>query len=108
MQHLALKAAIVLLAFGLQKPGQRSNAKEHQECLEKRLTRGRNGEIKCLLGEGRMIQRRLSKSNKNDPSKSNKNDPLNKARIFAKLIMKARLVRPSEISARIIAEEFYR
>ena len=36
IQHLALKAAIVLLAVALQKPGQRSKAKEHQECLEKR------------------------------------------------------------------------
>ena len=69
MQHLALKAAIVLLAVALQKPGQRSKAKEHQECLEKRLTLWRNGEIESLLREGRMIQRRLSKSNKNDPTK---------------------------------------
>jgi len=45
MQHLALKAVIVLLAVALQKPGQRSKAKEHQECLEKRLTLWRNGEI---------------------------------------------------------------
>ena len=37
MQHLALKATIVLLAVELQKPHQKSKAKEHQECLEKRL-----------------------------------------------------------------------
>ena len=55
MQHLGLKAAIVLLAVALQKPGQRSKAKEHQECLEKRLTLWRNGEIESLLREGRMI-----------------------------------------------------
>ena len=79
MQHLALKAAIVLLAVALQKPGQRSKAKEHQECLEKRLILWRNGEIESLLREGRIIQRRLSKSNKNDPP--------NKARNFAKLVM---------------------
>ena len=48
---------------------------EHQECLEKRLTLWRDGEIESLSCEGRMIQRRLSKSNKNDPP--------NKARIFA-------------------------
>ena len=83
MQHLALKAAIVLLAVALQKPGQRSKAKEHQECLEKRLTLWRNGEIESLLREGRMIQRRLSKSNKNDPP--------NKARIFAKLVMEGQI-----------------
>ena len=82
MQHLALKAAIVL-ATALQKPGQRSKAEEHQECLEKRLTLWRNGEIESLLREGRMIQRRLLKSNKNDPP--------NKARIFAKLVMEGQI-----------------
>ena len=45
MQHLALKAAIVLLVTALQKPGQRSKAKGHQKFLEKRLTLWRNGEI---------------------------------------------------------------
>ena len=49
MQHLALKAAIVLLAVGLQKPSQKSKAKDHQECLEKRLKLWKNGEIECLL-----------------------------------------------------------
>ena len=80
MQHLALKAAIVLLATALQKPRQRSKAKKHQECLEKRW---RNGEIESLLREGRMIQRHLLKSNKNDPP--------NKARIFAKLVTEGQI-----------------
>ena len=80
MQHLALKAAIVLLATALQKPRQRSKAKKHQECLEKRW---RNGEIESLLREGRMIQRRLLKSKKNNPP--------NKARIFAKLVMEGQI-----------------
>ena len=83
MQHLALKAAIVLLAAALQKPGQRSKAKEHQECLEKRLTLWRNGGIESLSRERRMIQRRLSKSSKNNPP--------NKARIFAKLVMEGQM-----------------
>ena len=83
MQHLALNAAIVLLATALQKPGQRSKAKEHQKCLTKRLTLWRNGEIESLLREGRMIQRRLLKSNKNDPP--------NKARIFAKVVMEGHI-----------------
>ena len=83
LQHLALKVAIVLLAVALQKPGQRSKAKEHQECLKNRLTLWRNGEIGSLLREGRMIQRRLSKSHKNDPP--------NKAHIFAKLVMEGQI-----------------
>ena len=37
MQHISLKAAVVHLALGLQKPSQKSKAKEHQECLAKRL-----------------------------------------------------------------------
>ena len=83
MQHLALKAAIVLLAVGLQKPSQKSKTKEHQECLEKRLKLWRNGEIDCLLREGRMIQRRIQKSCKKDPP--------NKAKIFAKLVMEGQI-----------------
>ena len=83
MQHLAPGAAIVLLTDALQKPGQQSKAKEHQECLEKRLTLWRNSEIESLLREGRMIQRRLSKSNKNDLP--------NKALIFAKLVMEGQI-----------------
>ena len=84
MQHLALKATIVLLAVGLQKPSQKSKAKDHQECLEKRLKLWKNGEIECLLREGRMIQRRLQKSRRNS-------DPPNKARIFAKLVMEGQI-----------------
>jgi len=37
MRHISLKAAFVLLAVCLQKPSQKSKAKEHQECLAKRL-----------------------------------------------------------------------
>ena len=84
MQQLALKAAIVLLAVGLQKPSQKLKAKDHQECLEKRLKLWKNGEIECLLREGRMIQRRIQKSRRNS-------DPPNKARIFAKLVMEGQI-----------------
>ena len=84
MQHLALKATIVLSAVGLQKPSQKSKAKDHQECLEKRLKLWKNGEIECLLREGRMIQRRLQKSRRNS-------DLPNKARIFAKLVMEGQI-----------------
>ena len=58
LQHIALKAAIVLLAVGLQKPSQKSKAKDHQECLSKRLDEGNRGEMNPLLREGRAIQRR--------------------------------------------------
>ena len=61
-QHLALEAAIVLLAVGLQKPSQKSKAKEHQKCLEKLLKLWRNGKTDYPSREGRMIQRRIQKS----------------------------------------------
>ena len=59
MQPIALKAAMVLLTVGLQKPSQKSKAKDHQECLAKRLVLWKEGEIDILLREGRMIQKRL-------------------------------------------------
>ena len=83
MQHLGLNAAIVLLPVGLQKPGQKSKAKEHQECIEKRLKFWRNGKTDCLLRKGRMIQRRIQKSCRNYPP--------NKAKIFAKLVMEGQI-----------------
>ena len=48
MQPIALKAAIVLLAVGLQKPSQKSKAKDHQEFLAKRLVLWNEGEIDKL------------------------------------------------------------
>ena len=82
-QHLAQKTTFVPLAVGLQKPYQKSKAKEHQECLEKRLKLWRNGKIYCPLREGRMIKRRIQKSCRNDPP--------NKAKIFAKLVMERQI-----------------
>ena len=67
MQPIALNAAIVLLAVGLQKPSQKSKARDRQECLAKRLVLWKDGEIDKLLREGRMIQKRLSNSRRVDP-----------------------------------------
>ena len=75
MQHIALKAAIFLLAVGLQKPSQRSKAKEHQECLAKRLALWKEGEIDVLV--------RLTNSRRADPP--------NKAKIFANLVMTGKI-----------------
>ena len=83
MQHIALKAAIVLLAAGLQKPYRKSKAKEHQACLAKRLALWKEGEVDVLLREGRMIQKRLVKSRKADPP--------NKAKMFTQLIMEGQI-----------------
>ena len=61
-QNIALKAAFLLLAVGLQKPSPKSRAKEHQELLSKRLVQWKEGEINKLLHEGRIIQRRIGNS----------------------------------------------
>ena len=78
-----LKAAIVLLAVGLQKPSQKSKAKDHQECLAKQLVLCKEGEIDKLLRKGRMIQKRLSNSRRVDPP--------NAARVFANLVMSGKI-----------------
>ena len=83
MQHIALKAAIVLLAVGLQKPSQKSKVKEHQECLAKRLALWKEGEIDVLVREGWIIQRRLTNSRRADPP--------NKASVFANLVMTGKI-----------------
>ena len=60
--HVALKAAFVLLALVLQKPSQKSKARDHQECLAKRLALWKDGKIAELLREGRSVQKRLVRS----------------------------------------------
>ena len=82
-QHIALKAFFVLLAVGLQKPGPKSKAKDHKECLKKRLASWKSGEIDKLLHEGRVIQSRIGKGRKSEPQ--------NKAKIFAKLVMEGQI-----------------
>ena len=76
-QHIALKAFFVLLAVGLQKPGLKSKAKDHKECLKSRLLLWKNGKIDILLNEGRIIQSRIGKVKRSAPP--------NRAKVFAKL-----------------------
>ena len=83
MQPIALKAAIVPLVVGLQKPSQKSNAKDHQECLSRRLVLWKEGEVDKLLREERMIQKRLSNSRRIDP--------LNAGRVSANLVMSGQI-----------------
>ena len=82
-QHVSLKAATVLMAVGLQKPSRASKAKDHQECLKKRLILWKEGEIGRLVCEGRSIQKRLTKVRKSDQP--------NKAKKFATLVMEGKI-----------------
>ena len=82
--HIALKAAFVLLDLVLQKPSQKSKARDHQECLAKRLALWKDGKICELLREGRSVQKRLVRSHQ-------KKDSPHKAKIFAKLVMEGQI-----------------
>ena len=83
--HVSLKAAFVLLAVGLQKPGPKSKAKDHQDALAKRLILWREGEISKLLREcrSRIIQRRIGKL-KGSASPD-------KTKVFAKLVLEGQI-----------------
>ncbi|PFX13573.1 hypothetical protein AWC38_SpisGene22326, partial [Stylophora pistillata] len=82
-QHIALKAAFVLLAVGLQKPGPKSKPKEHQELLSKRLVQWKDGETNKLLREGRIIQSRIGKLRSTDPP--------DKSKVFPKLVLEGQI-----------------
>ena len=81
--HVSLKAAFVLLAVGLQKPGPKSQAKDHQDALAKRLILWREGEISKLLRKCRIIQRRIGKL-KGSASPD-------KTKVFAKLVLEGQI-----------------
>ena len=82
-QHISLKAAFVLLAVALQKPSPKSKTKDHQEVLSKRLTLWKEGEISKLVGEGRILQRRIGKLRTSDPPE--------KSKVFAKLVLEGQI-----------------
>ena len=63
MESIALRAAIVLPILLLQKPHRKSKAKEHAECLERRLRIWKEGNLNDLVLEGRTIQSCLPKFN---------------------------------------------
>ena len=82
-QHISLKAAFVLLAVALQKPGPKSKTKDHQEALSKRLMLWKQGEISKLLREGRILQGRIGKLKTSDPPE--------KSKVFAKLVLEGQI-----------------
>ena len=57
LESTALKAATILLQ---QKPQRVSKAKEHADCLERRLRSWKEDNLNDLLLEGRATQSRLS------------------------------------------------
>ena len=61
LESIALKAVMVFPVLLLQKPYKTSKAKDHINCLERRLVAWKGGHLNDLLMEGRTLQQRLPK-----------------------------------------------
>lgn len=72
MESIALTAAMAMPALLLQRPHSKSKAKEHRDCLNRRMNAWKEGDIEGLLREGRAIQSQFTseekKFHKNDDS----------------------------------------
>ena len=59
-ESIAMKICVILPHLLLQKPHQKSRAKEHNNQLSRRLSLWENGQLEDLVNEGRCIQQRIS------------------------------------------------
>ena len=84
LNEIAMKAFMILPTLLLQKPSMRSKAKDHSECLQRRIQQWKDGKFEALIQESRFIQNRLSKTWKPRSSEDI-------ARIFSKLIMEGKI-----------------
>ena len=84
LNSIAIKAFMVLPSLMLQKPTSKSKAKEHSECLLRRLKQWKNRDLEQILKEVRLIQKRF-KSNKKTKSTEDI------SRIFGKLVMEGKI-----------------
>ena len=75
---------MILPSLMLQKPSSKSKAKDHSNCLTRRLALWRNGEIELILRETKQIQKNFTSS-----KKTRSLDDVSK--IFAKLVMGGKL-----------------
>ena len=83
-KDIALKVLMVMPALFLQKPSFKSTAKQHSQCLSKRLTQWEQGEFDDLLREVKTIQAKLPTNHKG----------LNEERLaktFAKLVLEGKI-----------------
>ena len=83
LEAIALKTAMMLPALLLQKPSASSKAKDHTQCLDRRLKLWREGDINSLVQEGRAIQSRFSRNMQKAGAQT--------ALTFAKLMMKGKV-----------------
>ena len=94
MEGIALKAAMVLPAFFLQKLSSKSKSKDHSSRLEESLTRWAEGDVDTLLHEGQTIQSRI-------PQNEQKKENSNLARSFERLVSRGNV----RAATRLITEE---
>ena len=83
-KDIALKVLMVMPALLLQKPSFKSTAKQHSQCLSRRLTQWEQGEFDDLLREANTIQAKLLTNHKG----------LNEERLaktFAKLVLEGKI-----------------
>ena len=79
LERIALKAAMLMPMLLLQKPHTASKAKEHLQCLDRRLTHWFAGEIEVLLQEAKAIQQHI-------PREQSTPKPSRQAEDFANLM----------------------
>ena len=84
LEAVALKATTVMTVLLLQRPHSRSQTRDHQRCLSRRLALWLNGDIGTLLSEGRTIQDRL-RFNTSHPK------PRNMIKSFSDLMLRGKV-----------------
>jgi len=85
LEHVALKAAMIMPTLLLQKPHQRSKQKEHSILLERRMKLWSQGNLKELMNESRTIQKQTMR-----PYQKEVPSVQATARSFAKLMMQGK------------------
>ena len=83
VEAIAFKAAMILPALLLQKPSASSKAKDHIQCLDRRLKLWREGDINSLVQKERAIQSRFSRNMQKTEAQT--------ALIFAKLMREGKV-----------------
>ena len=83
-KNFALKAVMIMPALLLQKPSFKSKAKDHSDCLKRRMNSWREGDFDKLLSEARAIQSKLQPFKK-------RSDPEHLAKTFAKLMLQGKV-----------------
>ena len=83
-KDIALKVLMVMPALLLQKPTFKSTAKEHSQCLSRRLTQWELGEFDALLSEAGTVQVKL-------PTNLKGLDEERSAKTFAKLVLEGKI-----------------